>query len=201
VLYAAFYYLSYGQLTDEGGRMDKLLSSKEMGEYLNLKQVTVRRKAAKGEIPATMIGRRFRFDKKEIDSWLHQNRPGRLLHILVIDDEPVIGQLFTDSLEKGNYQVTVTLSGLEAAELIANRHFDLIFLDLVMPELDGVEVFKRTREVDRYIPVVIITGYPDSDLMNRALEYGPFTVMKKPFTDSDITAVVNIILGVNQPRR
>ena len=181
--------------------MDNLISTKEIGEYLNLRPETVRRKALKGEIPATKIGRHFRFDKKEIDSWLLQNRPGRLINILVIDDEPVIGQLFTDSLKESNYQVTVTLSGLEAAELVANKFFDLIFLDLVMPDLDGVEVFKSIREAGRYIPVVIITGYPDSALMNRALEYGPFTVMRKPFTDSVITAVVDIILGANQPRR
>jgi len=181
--------------------MDKLLNSKEMGEYLNLKQVTVRRKAAKGEIPATKIGHQFRFDKREIDARLLQNRPGRLLHILVIDDEPIIGQLFTDSLKKGNYQVTVTLSSLEALELIGSRHFDLIFLDLVMPELDGVEVFKRIREAGKNVPVAIITGYPDSDLMNKALGYGPLTVMKKPFTDSDIIAVVNSFLGITQGRR
>ena len=45
-------------------------------------------------------------------------------------------------------------------------------------------------------PVVIITGYPDSDLMNKALGYGPLTVMKKPFTVSDIIAVVKSFLGI-----
>ena len=81
--------------------MDKLISTKQMGEYLNLRPETVRRKASKGEMPATMIGNRFRFDRKEIDSWLLRNRPRRLIYILVIDDEPVIGQLFTDSLNEG----------------------------------------------------------------------------------------------------
>jgi excisionase family DNA binding protein len=181
--------------------MDKLLNSREVAEYLNIQSATVRRKVLKGEIPATRIGHHFRFDKREIDAWLLQNRPGRLLHILVIDDEPIIGQLFTDSLEKGTCQVTVTLSSLEALELIGDRHFDLVFLDLVMPDLDGVEVFRRINKANKRLPVVIITGYPDSDLMNRAMEYGPFTVMRKPFTSSDITAVINIILGANQPRR
>ena len=181
--------------------MDKLLSSREIGEYLNLKQVTVRRKAAKGEIPATKIGHHFRFDKREIDAWLFQNRPGRLLHILVIDDEPIIGRLFIDSLERGNCRVTVTLSSVEALELIGGRRFDLIFLDLVMPHLDGVEVFKRIREAGQNAPVAIITGYPDSDLMNEALGYGPLTVMKKPFSASDIVAVVNSFLGIAQGRR
>jgi excisionase family DNA binding protein len=170
--------------------MDKLLNSRQVAEYLNLESVTVRRKALKGEIPATRIGHHFRFDKKEIDMWLLQNRPGRLVHILVIDDEPTIGQLFADSLEKGNWRVMVTSSSLEALELFGSKHFDLVFLDLVMPDLDGVEVFKRIREAGKNVPVVIITGYPDSDLMNKALGYGPLTVMKKPFTSDDILNTV-----------
>ena len=175
--------------------MDKLLSSKEIGEYLNLKQVTVRRKAAKGEIPATKIGYHFRFDKREIDAWLLQNRPGRLLHILVIDDEPMVGQLFKDSLNETGFQVTTTLSSLEALELIGSRYFDLIFLDLVMPELDGVEIFKRIREAGKNVPVTIITGYPDSNLMNKALGYGPVTILKKPFTGD---AILNIVRSFTQ---
>ena len=181
--------------------MDKLLTTKQVAEYLNLESVSVRRKALTGEIPATKIGHHFRFDKKEIDSWLQQNRPGRQLHILVIDDEPVVGELFKDSLNEHGCQVTAISSSLEALKLLGDKHFDLIFLDLLMPELDGAEVFRRIRQTDKEVQVVIITGYPNSDLMNKALEYGPVTVMKKPFSNSDIIAVVNSYLGVPQKRK
>lgn len=180
--------------------MDKLLSSREIAEYLNLQPVTVRRKAARGEIPAVKIGNRFRFDKSQIDRWLLQNKAGRRPHILVIDDDPVIGQLFTSSLEDSYSEVTTTVSSLEALDLISNRHFDLIFLDLMMPELDGSEVLRHVKKTNNDIPVVIITGYPDSDLMNKAMEYGHFAVIKKPFDSRQIHEVIqsyikNITIG------
>ena len=170
--------------------MDKLLSSKEIAEYLDLQSVTVRRKAAKGEMPAMRIGKRYRFDKSQIDRWLLQNKAGRRAHILVIDDDPIIGQLFTSSLENSNSEVTTTVSSLEALDLISNRHFDLIFLDLVMPELDGSELLRHIRQTTNNTPVDVITGYPDSEVMNRAMEYGHFAVIKKPFDSRQIHAVI-----------
>ena len=170
--------------------MDKLLSTREIAGYLNLEPVTVRRKAGKGEIPSIRIGNRFRFDKEQIDRWLVQNRVTRQAHILVVDDDPVIGRLFVDSLKSDSYQVTTTESSVEALELAANRRFDLVFLDLVMPELDGSELFRRIREIDDDVPIAIMTGYPYSDLMNRAMEQGPFLAMKKPFGSEEILKAV-----------
>ena len=111
-------------------------------------------------------------------------------HILVIDDDPVIGQLFKDALEKHKYQVTTSCDSREALKLITKRHFDLIFLDLKMSGLDGSELLRRVREMDNHAQVAIITGYPDSELMDRAMEQGPFLVMKKPFGSDDILNVV-----------
>ena len=170
--------------------MDRLLSAKEVAEYLHVKPITVRRKAQSGEIPSIKIGHRLRFDKKQIDRWLQSNTRGRPIHILVVDDEPLVGELFKESLNENIYQVTATLSSLEALELVSNKHFDIIFLDLLIPELDGAELFRRIRQMDKDVPVAIITGYLDSDLMKRAMEYGPFTVMKKPFNSDDIMNVV-----------
>ncbi len=167
-----------------------LLNTNEIAEYLNLKPVTVRRKAAKGEIPSIKIGKRFRFDKHQIDSWLSQQTSGVSRHILVIDDEPAVGQLIKGILEMNGHQVTTTLSSLEALEIITQKRFDLIFLDLVMPGLDGSELFKRIRQVDNDAKVIIVTGYPDSDLMKRAAEQGPFLVIQKPFAINDILEAV-----------
>ncbi len=174
---------------------DRLLSAKEVAEYLHVKPITVRRKAQRGEIPSIKIGHRLRFDKQQIDRWIQRNSRGKPLHILIIDDEPVIGQLFRDSLDDHVYQVTTTMSSLEALELLGKTHFDLIFLDLVMPELDGAELFRQIRQMDKKTPVAIITGYPDSDVMSRAMECGPFTVLKKPFTGEDILNTVSSFTG------
>ena len=124
------------------------------------------------------------------------------MHILVVDDEPMVGQLFIDSLNENRYQVTTTLSSLEALELIGNRYFDLIFLDLFMPELDGAELFRQIRQMYKKIPIVIITGYPDSDMMRSAMEHGPFTLLKKPFTSEEIVSTIrSFVEGVATRRQ
>ena len=170
--------------------MGNLLTCQEVAKYLKLNPATVLRKAKKGELPAIKIGRQFRFDKDHIDRWLRHRMVGASAHILVVDDEPIIGRLFRDSLAKDGYQVTATLNSPEALELVAREHFDLIFLDLVMPQIDGSELFRRIREIDEHVPIAIITGYPDNDLMEKAMEQGPFLVMKKPFDSNDIVKAV-----------
>jgi CheY-like chemotaxis protein len=114
-----------------------------------------------------------------------------VLHILVVDDDPLIGGLFKSSLESHGYQVTTALSGKDGLKLAAEKRFDLIFLDLVMPELDGAELFRRIRAIDKSVPITIITGYPDSGLMAKAMEQGPFMVMKKPFSTEQILQIVS----------
>ena len=78
------------------------------------------------------------------------------------------------------------------------RDFDLVFLDLKMPGMDGAELFRQIRTIKPRLPVTIITGYPDSEMMVRALAQGPFGVMNKPFGESDIVAAVNTFLGITR---
>jgi len=170
--------------------MNELLTTQQVAEYLKLKPVSVRRKAKRGEIPSIKVGNRVRFDKQQIDTWLFNKSNGKPVYILVVDDETSIGELFKQSLNEPGYQVTTILSSLEALELMGEKHFDLIFLDLLLPELDGAKLFRRIRQMNKQIPVAIITGYPDSDLMERAMENGPFTIMKKPFTGEEIITIV-----------
>lgn len=172
--------------------MDQLLTPRELAGYLRLNQTTVIRKAMKGEIPAIRVGKQFRFDKNQIDRWLLQQTVGRKAKILVIDDEPLVLQLFRDALPKSGYNVTTSSDGAEALELTATGHFDLIFLDLVMPKIDGSELFRRIRQKDKQVPVIIITGYPDSELLKKAKQQGPFMILIKPFTAEDILQAVRM---------
>ncbi|MFC1949371.1 response regulator [Chloroflexota bacterium] len=174
--------------------MDKLLSTDKVADYLDVNPITVRRKAQNGELPSIKIGNRLRFDKQQIDRWLKQMSDGKTMQILVVDDEPLIRKLFKDNLTGNGHQVTTATSSLKAMKLIGNRHFDLIFLDLIMPEFDGAELLRHIRQSDKTIPVAIITGHPDSKLLNKAMAYGPFTVMKKPFNSKDILATVRSFL-------
>ncbi len=75
----------------------------------------------------------------------------------------------------------------------------MVFLDLKMPGIDGAELFRQIRITKPELPVIIITGYQDSDLMIRALDHGPLGVMSKPFRSSDIITAVNNYLRFGMP--
>ncbi len=165
--------------------MAELLTTKEVASYLKLRPETVLRGVKKGEIPAIKVGGHFRFDKKQIDDWLVDNSTAKK-RILVVDDEEPVRKLFKETLEKNNYHVITAESGGKAQKLAQSWNFDLVFLDLKMPDTDGVQTFRKLRRIDKNVPVVIITGYTASELLHRALKQAPFGVMKKPFGARDI---------------
>ena len=171
--------------------MSELLTLEELASYLRVTEKTVYRLLDKRSIPATKVGRQWRFDKAEIDDWLHHNSTETINHILVIDDDETICSLFKDTLEYDGHVVTTLKQSSQALDLIQKVDFDLVFLDLMLPDVDGAELFKQIRAIKPNLPVTIITGYPNSDLMMKALNYGPLGAMKKPFDSSDILTAVN----------
>jgi excisionase family DNA binding protein len=165
--------------------LSELLTTKGVASYLKLRPETVLRSVKKGEIPAIKVGGHFRFDKAQINNWL-QNHSTSKKRILVVDDDEPIRKLFKETLEKSNYHVLAVDSGIQALKLAHSWTFDLIFLDLKMSAMDGVETFLRIRHIDKFVPVVIITGYTAGEMLQKALRQAPFGVMKKPFGAKDI---------------
>ena len=115
---------------------------------------------------------------------------------LAVDDDGAIRGLFIRVLGSNGWECTTADSGPGALEKLAQRRFDLVFLDLVMPGMNGARAFREIRNRDPEANVVIITGYPSSDLMAEALQVGPFAVMKKPFATEDI----RLVLRLHSPR-
>ena len=167
------------------------MTLEEVADYLRVTKRTIYRLVEKHIIPARKVGRQWRFDKASIDAWLSQSLPETAANILVIDDDETICSLFRDTLEVTGHTVVTASESSKGLELVKEHDYDLVLLDLMMPEMDGAELFRQIRMTKPELPVTIITGYPDSDLMMKALAYGPFSVMKKPFNSSDILSVVN----------
>jgi len=177
--------------------MTELITLQEVAAYLRVTKKTIYRLLRQGKIPASKVGHQWRFDKVLIDEWLRHNPDVAKANILVIDDEEIIRALFKDTLEELGHKVITAETASEGLDLVKERDFDLVFLDLKMPgSMDGAEVFGQIKAVKPRLPVTIITGYPDSDMMARALAQGPFGVMEKPFSESDITAAVANFLGI-----
>ena len=100
---------------------------------------------------------------------------------LVVDDESNTRSFMARAIRQHGWRCTAVSSGAQALDRLADGQFDLIFLDLAMPGMNGAETFGAIRRVDPGANVVIITAYPDSDLMADALGVGRFSLLPKPF--------------------
>jgi excisionase family DNA binding protein len=177
----------------------ELMTLEEVAQYLRVTEKTIYRLLDKRGVPAARVGHQWRFDKAVIDTWLRQSSTEAEARILVIDDDETICSLFKDTLEDAGYKVTAVTNSYEGLELVKNEDYDLVFLDLKMPGLDGAELLGQIRAVKPEMPVTVVTGYPESDLMMRALNYGPLGVMKKPFKGSDVLTTVRNYLRLGMP--
>ena len=171
--------------------MPALMTVEELGQYLRFTKKTIYALLKQGGIPAFKIGNKWRFDEASIDVWLRQSSAEAVAKILVIDDDETLCSLFKDTLEEAGHTVITVSESSKGLGLVKDRDYDLVFLDLKMPGMDGAELFRQIRVTKPELPVTIITGYPDSDLMMAALAHGPFGVMSKPFSSSDILTAVN----------
>ncbi len=176
--------------------MAELMTVDEVADYLRVAEKTVYRLLTRGGIPATKVGHLWRFEKSSIDEWLHKNSVGAKAAILVVDDEEIIQALFKETLEELGHTVIAAGDGLEGLELVKQSDFDLVFLDLKMPGMDGAELFRQIKAIKPRLPVTIVTGYPDSEMMARALAHGPFGIMSKPFGEADIIVAIHSFLRI-----
>ena len=120
--------------------------------------------------------------------------------ILCVDDEAVILDSFRKILVLDGYTVDTVENGKEAIGLIQSHHYDFVFTDLKMPEMDGVEVTKSVKHVRPDIDVVIITGFATVETAVECMKYGAMDYVQKPFTDDELLAFVKKILIKRQDR-
>jgi len=102
--------------------------------------------------------------------------------VLVIDDDAVVGRSFDRVLSEKGYEVSTALSGEEALDSIENTEFDVVFTDIKMPGMDGLEVAERIKARCPWTPVVVITGYGTEENEARASVLGVSGFVHKPLT-------------------
>lgn len=112
------------------------------------------------------------------------------MKILVVDDEQVMRDLFTRVLKLKGYLVTTVDSGKEAVEKVKEEEFNIAFVDVIMPEMDGVETFKAIKEVNPKVHIVMMTGFAVEDKIKEAMRQGAIDYLYKPF---DIVEIMTVI--------
>lgn len=121
-----------------------------------------------------------------------------MIEVLVVDDSKVMRDMVIACLRaEPGLVFTHASSGLEAIERLSLKPFDLMVLDLNMPDIGGIEVveFVRGQDTLRQLPIIIVTTRGDEESRTRALRAGATRFMTKPFTPDAILAEVRTLLG------
>ena len=115
-----------------------------------------------------------------------------MIHILIVEDEKPISNLIRLSLKKAGYDCTCAFDGAEAADILEERRFDLILLDVMLPEIDGFSLMEYIRPME--IPVIFLTAKNAVNDRVKGLELGAEDYLVKPFEIIELLARVNVVL-------
>ena len=117
----------------------------------------------------------------------------KVIKILIIDDDIDLGRLLVNCLMKKDYQPTYVENGILGLEKMKTIKFDLIILDIMLPEIDGFSVMKSIREISN-IPVLMLTAKSEERDKVKGLQLGADDYLTKPFGIDEFLARVNSII-------
>jgi len=129
------------------------------------------------------------FDIDKIIALIEELLHGKTL-ILVVDDQFGVRKALKAILESKGYRVATAKDGAEAIEMVKEKHYDIIFLDVKLPDMNGVETFEQVKKIDPEAAVIMMTGYCVEDLVRRAISQGAYTCIYKPF---DMEKVIGLV--------
>lgn len=110
--------------------------------------------------------------------------------ILIVDDDEALLKTFSFIISHEGYECIISHSGSEAMEKVKNEDIDFIFLDFLLPGTDGVEIFKKIKDIKPNLPVVIMTGYVEKEVTQNIKDSGSYGILYKPF---DVEKISNIL--------
>ena len=117
------------------------------------------------------------------------------IKVLVIDDKKIIGNFFGFTLGYSGHVVKCVHSAQEALDAVKQERFDIAFLDIVMPDKDGVSILKDIKHISPQLPIVMMSGYSVEGKRSEAKELGAVSSLKKPFELDEVRKVVREALG------
>lgn len=121
---------------------------------------------------------------------------GRPFRVLIVDDEKWVQDVFRDFCQLTDaFEVELAETGSDAVEKALSSQFDLITLDLIMPEMSGLEVLSAIKEATPHVPVMVITGNATEKLVNEAGVLGACRVMYKPVMLENFISELTSTLG------
>ncbi len=117
------------------------------------------------------------------------------IRVLVIDDKKIIGDLFGFTLGYSGHDITVVDNANAAIEVVKKKEFDIAFIDIVMPEKDGVSTLQEIKALAPKLPIVMMSGYSVEDKRLKCADLGAITCLKKPFEMDDVKKIIKVAIG------
>ncbi|MBW2146793.1 MAG: response regulator [Deltaproteobacteria bacterium] len=113
--------------------------------------------------------------------------------ILVVDDDDLVLIALTELLKPKDYEVTTALNGPEALGLLSRERFDLIILDIIMPEMSGLEVCRKVRDMEDYrdVPIIMLTAKSADEDREQGMEAGANLFLSKPISPQRLIQLVD----------
>jgi len=105
--------------------------------------------------------------------------------ILIVDDEEDVGSLLKKYFEQKGYAVDTSLAAIDALEKVKNTKYHIVVIDIVMPQMDGIELLIAIKKYDPMTQIIMMTESSTMDKIVRSLEYGANDYMLKPFKSED----------------
>ena len=112
------------------------------------------------------------------------------MRILVVDDEPMVQLLLSQALEDEGHTVILASNGADALEQLEAGDYDLLFTDIHMPRLSGIDLVRAVRQTNTRIPIIVMDSYPDV-FMESEVGAEAFALLAKPFDLSEVRRVLH----------
>lgn len=116
-----------------------------------------------------------------------------LMKLLVVEDEPNLLSIIRKGLSENNNEVSVAMDGRTALEMIQNHSFDVVILDIMLPDINGIEICRRLRASKNFVPVLLLTALGTTENVVTGLNAGADDYMVKPFKFSELEARISAL--------
>jgi len=103
------------------------------------------------------------------------------MRILLVEDDVPVAEFLAEAFQQAGHQTSVSHSGEEALRILHQESAEVVFLDMILPKMNGIELLERIRLIDPTLPVIIITACPDLEEVKEARRLGVTEVIEKPY--------------------
>ena len=121
--------------------------------------------------------------------------------ILIVEDDKNLQLTLTQILREEGFEIITTMWGSMAIEEVKKGIPDLILLDIMLPGMDGMKVLEKVKEIDKKLPVIMITGYSSAERAIKAIEFGAYDFITKPFDFKKLISKINNAMNNNKRKK